>query len=91
VELDLGLPQPALLEDVESGRQLYIDPAQARDEYRRRLDAHSAAVEAACRRLGAAFHRISTAEPLELSLFEFLQARLRRGRLVRRAPGGGRG
>lgn len=91
VELDLGLPQPALLEDVESGKLLYIDPAQARDEYRRRLDAHTAAVEASCRRLGAAFHRISTAEPLELSLFEFLQARMRRGRLVRRAPGGSRG
>ncbi|MFM1747887.1 MAG: hypothetical protein RLZZ188_1553 [Verrucomicrobiota bacterium] len=90
-ELELGLAGPSLVEDVETGRRLYIDPAQARTDYRRRLDAHTAALESTCRKLGSAFHRISTAEPLELALFEFLQSRLRRGRLVRRAPAGGRG
>ena len=80
----------AHLEDVETGRRLYVDPTQARADYRRRLDEHTAALESACRRLGSAFQRISTAEPLELALFGFLQARLHRGRLVRRAAAGGR-
>ena len=72
-ELNLGLEQAALFEDVESGRTLYIDPAAARADYTRKIEAHCAGLQATCRRLGVSYHKLSTAQPLEIALFEFLQ------------------
>ncbi|MFM9091455.1 MAG: DUF58 domain-containing protein, partial [Verrucomicrobiota bacterium] len=86
-----GLVGPAMVEDVESGRTLYIDPAQAREAYGRRFEQHREELRAVTARLGVMLHEVRTDEPLELALFSFLQARARRGRLVRRAPGGGGG
>lgn len=88
-EPDLGLSAPGLFEDAESGRTLYVDPVQARAGYARRFAAHRAELQAIGRRLGVTVHEVLTDRPLELALFEFLQARLRRGRVVRRAGGGG--
>jgi uncharacterized protein (DUF58 family) len=90
VELAFGLEKPAVFEDGESARQIYIDPALARAAYLKKFEAHNASLQAICRKLGASFHQLSTGQALELALFEFLQARMRRGRLVRRASGGGR-
>jgi uncharacterized protein (DUF58 family) len=84
-ELTLGLEQPVLLEDAESQRTLYVDPAVARAGYVRRYEAHQEALVAACRRLGVTHHRVVTDRPLELALFDFLQERMRRGRQFRRA------
>jgi hypothetical protein len=44
-----------------------------------------------CRKLGASYQLLSTAQPLEIALFEFLQQRMRRGRLFRRASSAGTG
>jgi uncharacterized protein (DUF58 family) len=90
VELAFGLEKPAVFEDGESAQQIYIDPALARAAYLKKFEAHNASLRAICRKLGASFHQLSTGQALELALFEFLQARMRRGRLVRRASGGGR-
>ncbi len=93
-ELNLGLDQAALFEDVESGRTLYIDPAAARAGYTQKLEAHCAALRATCRRLGVSYHLLPTAQPLEIALFEFLQERMKRGRQFRppgRGARGGRG
>ena len=86
-ELDLGIEQAAIFEDVESSRTLYIDPAAARADYTKKFKAHCAALQATCRKLGIDAHQLSTAQPFELALFEFLQQRMRRGRQVRRARG----
>jgi hypothetical protein len=84
-ELTLGLEQPVLLEDAESQRTLYVDPAVARAGYIRRYEEHGEALRAICRRLGVTHHRVVTDRPLELALFDFLQERMRRGRQFRRA------
>jgi uncharacterized protein (DUF58 family) len=84
-ELTLGLEQPVLLEDAESQRTLYVDPAVARAGYVRRYEEHGEALRAICRRLGVTHHRVVTDRPLELALFDFLQERMRRGRQFRRA------
>lgn len=91
-ELNLGIEKPALFEDVESAGTLYIDPAVARSGYVKRLEAHCQALRATCRKLGVGYHLLSTAQPLEVALFEFMQERMRRGRQFRRAgnPAGGR-
>lgn len=91
-ELNLGLEQASLFEDAENARTLYIDPTAARATYMKKIAAHNDALHQTCRKLGIAYHQLSTAQPLELALFEFLQQRMRRGRFVRRAVGGrGRG
>ena len=46
---------PAMFHDVESGRELYIDPDAARAEYLRRFAAHAAEIERACVDLGIEF------------------------------------
>ncbi len=84
VELDFGLENPGRLQDLETGRTIYVDPARARTEYIARLDVHVAALRAMCRSFGAAYHRLSTDEPMGGALFEFLQQRMRRGRRFRR-------
>jgi uncharacterized protein (DUF58 family) len=79
-ELTLQLEGPARLRDLESGRELFVDPATARPAYRKALDAHLGALRATCARLGVEHHLVPTDRPLERALFEFLAARPRRGR-----------
>ncbi len=86
-ELTLGLGEAAVFEDVESAQTLYIDPAAARADYVRRWREHHDAIAAIGRKLGVSLHQVSTDQPLELALFDFLQARMRRGRQVRTRGG----
>ncbi|MEY2881752.1 MAG: hypothetical protein RLZZ15_4132 [Verrucomicrobiota bacterium] len=88
-ELNFGLEQPAMFEDVESGRTLYLDPAAARAGYVKKFEAHCAALRATCRKLGVGYHLVSADQPLEVALFEFLQERMRRGRQFRPGARGG--
>jgi uncharacterized protein (DUF58 family) len=76
--------RPALFQDLESQQDVYVDPASLRADYQARMAAHCAQAETLCRKLGAAFHRIVTYQPLEIALAEFLRARSRRNKLVRR-------
>jgi hypothetical protein len=87
-EMNLGLEQAAMFQDIESDRTIYIDPAAARESYVKKFTEHREALEAICRKLGASYHLLSTAQPLEITLFEFLQNRMRRGRQVRTNRGG---
>lgn len=85
-ELEFRFEESSLFHDLESGRELYVDPAAARAEYLRRFAEHSEAIVLACHRLGIDQMTLTTDRPLELALFDFLHARLRRGRqaLLRR-------
>ncbi|HUD45243.1 MAG TPA: DUF58 domain-containing protein [Candidatus Baltobacteraceae bacterium] len=83
-ELAFDFHNPMLFEDVESGRDFYIDPDIARAEYQRRLNAHGEEIEGLCRKLGCAFFRVLTTRPLDLALLDFLRSRTRRNRRIRR-------
>jgi uncharacterized protein (DUF58 family) len=83
-ELDFDFKTASRFEDMETGRDLFLDPTLARSDYQRRLGAHLDAVRATCQRLGITHVQLSTAQPLELALFDFLKARAGRGKLVRR-------
>jgi uncharacterized protein (DUF58 family) len=84
-EMNFNFDKAALFLDVESGKELYIDPVMAKKEYLRKFTAHNAGIESVCRKLGTAYHRLTTDRPLELALFDFLRARMQRGKFVRRA------
>jgi uncharacterized protein (DUF58 family) len=84
-ELTFDFPEPAMFEDVESGRTLLVDPGAVRGDYRKKLEAHCAALRETCQRLGHDYVRLTTDQPLEFALFDFLRARSQRGRRVRRS------
>lgn len=79
-EVDFPFAAPGMFLDAESGRNLYIDPHVARGEYQRRFAEHAAELQRACVDLGIDFAQFTIDRPLELALFDLLQARLRRGR-----------
>jgi uncharacterized protein (DUF58 family) len=90
-ELEFAFAMPSMFHDLESGRELYIDPDGARADYLRKFAAHDAEIERACVDLGIEYELISTHRPLELVLFDLLKARMRRGREPGRRGGPGRG
>jgi uncharacterized protein (DUF58 family) len=90
-EVNFEFAVPAMFHDVESGRELYIDPAAARAEYLRRFQAHAAQIERSCVDLGVEYEMITTDRPLELVLFDLLKLRMRRGRRPGRRTAPGRG
>jgi uncharacterized protein (DUF58 family) len=83
-ELELSLEQPVMLEDIESGREMYIDPVLAREEYTTKLRRHVDGIRSTCRKLGISFYQLSTDHSLELMLFDFLRDRMQRGRRIKR-------
>jgi uncharacterized protein (DUF58 family) len=83
-ELAFDFNRAMLFQDVESQKDIYLDPETVRAEYQRQLHAHGLGVETICRKLGFAFHRVVTNEPMDVALFNFLQSRNRRGKLIRR-------
>ena len=84
-ERDFAFKNSSLFEDVESGATLHIDPGSARTGYLERFQAHQSALTSLCARVGVSWHPLTTDRPLGLALFDFLQDRARRGRIVRRA------
>ncbi len=84
-EVEFSLSTPAMVHDLESGRDVYIDPEATRQEYLRRFGEHAAALESLCANLGIDFYPLTTDRPLELALFDYLRFRQRRGRQVLRS------
>src|SRR2546430_8985701 len=84
-ELSFNFDKAMLFHDMESGRDLYIDPHLARKEYLKRLESHLSQVEAICQKLGMSYHRFATDRPLEMALFDFVRSRSQRRKHIRRA------
>jgi hypothetical protein len=78
-----------MFHDLESGKDLYIDPAAARARYRQNFQTHAAQIEKDCRDLGIDLYQFPTNRPLEITLFDVLQSRLHAGRHVTRAANRG--
>jgi uncharacterized protein (DUF58 family) len=80
VEINFTFEKPVMFRETESGRQVFIDPATARKDYLKKLEAHNSAVQSACDGLGVTYQRLASDRPLELVLFDFLRERARRGK-----------
>lgn len=84
-ERNLSFNQPALFHDIESGREIYVDPQQVRGEYQRRIGEHLSKLRQICEGLGVDYRPVTTDEPLQQALGEFLRSRERTvSRMVRR-------
>jgi uncharacterized protein (DUF58 family) len=73
-ELELSLPRAAMLRDLETGKELYVDPEAARAEYRRRFDEHQSQLTDVCHRKSVRFSTVVTDQPLDNALFELLHS-----------------
>jgi uncharacterized protein (DUF58 family) len=83
-ELSFTFEKPATFVDMESGKDLYIDPELARAGYLADFTKHGQEIERLCGELGISLHQMATSRPLELAMFDFVQSRLHAKRQVRR-------
>ena len=74
-ELDFDFAEATHFRDPESGREIFIDPAAARDGYLERLGAHLEGVRRLCAKHRAAYRLVPTDAPLDEVLFEFVSRR----------------
>ena len=82
-ELELKLEGPRLLQDMETDKDLFIDPKQAAPRYREKLEAHLDGIRKICATHGIQHQLLPSDQPLELALMEFLRNRGRRSRMTR--------
>lgn len=87
VEVDFQFQEESLFFDLETGRELYIDPAAARRQYQARFTEHSLELTRLCSGLGIDYFQLTTDQTLDAALFDLLNARMRRGRKVARRQG----
>ena len=94
-EIDFKFDQASMFLDMESGKQIYVEPKSTGVDYKRRFNDHQQAIKEICDGLGVDLFTIRTDQPLEAAMFDFLQARGRQGRSVNRhsqiATGSGSG
>jgi uncharacterized protein (DUF58 family) len=79
-EVDFNFEKPAMFVDSETGKDLYVDPANIRATYQRNFQRHAEQIQKHCRELGVDFYQFPTNRPMELALFDFLQSRLHTGK-----------
>jgi len=83
-ELHFHFDSPAMFQDLESQREMYIDPASVKKQYLKKMTTHLASAKSACRNLGIDYHMVTTDRPFELALLDFLNDRMRHGKQIRR-------
>jgi uncharacterized protein (DUF58 family) len=76
-ERTFDFKEAAVFRDLESDRELHIDPLAARADYVKRFEAHAATLRDVCRRLGLVYHLFPTDRHLEFALFEYVNDRMR--------------
>ena len=74
-EIKPDLRGPAILVDLETSQRLEVVPEYARNEYRRKVDAHIAELSNRARGAGIDYHLLVTDQPLDTALREYLAIR----------------
>lgn len=90
-EVDFTFSQPTMFQDLETGKNLFIDPTEAREEYIDRFSQHETQLKVLCDQLGIDLFTVRTDDPLDRALFDLLVTQVRRGPQVARAVSSGRG
>ena len=95
-EIGFNFQGESLFYDLESGRELYVDPQAARQRYQARFTEHARDLARICSQSGMDYYELTTDRPLDLALVELLNSRMQRRQLARRrtplrsTPPGGR-
>ncbi len=83
-EVDFPFEDANMVRDMETGRDIYVEPTQARQAYQENFNAHEAQIVEICQKLGAEYSRMLTSDPLETALFDLIRSQMQRGRKVMR-------
>ncbi len=78
-ELELKLESPSMVVDMETEREIYLDPAAAKESYRQQFDEHQQELQSICDSLGVDLYQLCTDGALEQALFHFVSTQRRRG------------
>ncbi|TWT75389.1 DUF58 domain-containing protein [Allorhodopirellula solitaria] len=77
-ERQLQIESPSMIVDMESGREIYIDPEAARGDYIERFEEHERQMRGICDSLGVDFFPVATDQPVEQVLFHLIDSQQRR-------------
>ncbi|MBX3416355.1 MAG: DUF58 domain-containing protein [Pirellulaceae bacterium] len=75
-ELTFDFSDASIFVDLESGKDLYVDPGAVRQAYRQKFAEHEQGVQRICADLGVGLQTMTTDQPLEKALFNLIAARL---------------
>lgn len=90
-ELVFPFQEANVIRDLESGRDIYVEPSQMRAHYQENFQRHEEEIKKVCSQLGAVYTRMLTNEPLETAIFDLIRSQMQRGRkTLRRGQRGGR-
>ena len=74
-EVEFEFSDPRMFEDMESGRQLFVDPEAIRKSYLAKFNKHRQELEELCSQQGIALKVMRTDQPLDQMLLEFVRNR----------------
>ncbi len=76
VEVTFDFREPKIFVDVESGRDLYVDPAAIRDRYQSKFCEHENQIRSLTSELGIEYYRVTTDQPMDRVLFDVITSRM---------------
>ena len=78
-EVTLDLEKASMLEDLETGREMYVEPQLAKASYQDKFNKHEASLIELAGQLGVGWTSLQTNESVEHVLFDFLSRQQRFG------------
>jgi len=84
-ELELKLQTPSMVVDMESGREVYLDPDAARVQYKEKFEQHRSQLQTICDSIGVDVFQLNTDQPLDDALFHVLDSQQRRNKSTARS------
>ena len=76
-EVTLDLAKASMLEDLETGKEIYVDPSLAKASYQIKFKQHEASLIELAAQLGIGWTSLQTNESVEHALFDFLSRQQR--------------
>ncbi len=76
-EVTLDLEKASMLEDLETGKEIYVDPKLAKASYQAKFKKHEASLIELAGQLGIGWTSLQTNESVEHALFDFLSRQQR--------------
>ena len=83
-EVDFDFEEALLFHDAETEKDFFIDPRAAQKRYLTQFGEHDKVIRTLCNKLGAEYIPVTSDQPLEQVLSDFLRQRRNRGKVIRR-------
>jgi len=71
-ELRFSIDAPSMIFDMETQREVYVDPAIAREDYERAFQQHRTSLKSTCQQMGIDLFEMTTDQPIEDALHQLV-------------------